>query len=189
MTQTARGYYDQPPAFLENTVIEISVPSGRLIATDDLRTVKYFEIDPPMSINYGAGLDAWAKKFAEINVAYAFVGNTCPSVTRLPDGLIQVVTPAWNEETDEAEFNDDEVVVAKICTDLWATMLTDYQGWLDHGGPEVEAANERYALTVFTVFDVTPGKYRWTVYSHSDRFDRDSLDRVTYAQLELVEAY
>ncbi|WP_422758927.1 hypothetical protein [Paenarthrobacter sp. C1] len=187
MTQTARGYYDQPPIYLENTVVEISVPSGRLIASDDLRSVKHFEIEPPMSINYGAGLDAWAKEYAEINVAYAFVGNTCPSVTRRPDGLIQVVTPSWSE--GKTTLEDDETVVAEICTDLWATMLTDYQHWLDHGGPEVEAANEGYALTVFTVFDVTPGKYRWTVYSHSDRFDRDSPDRVTYAQLELIEAY
>jgi hypothetical protein len=180
-------YYSKPPEFLGNTVIEISVPSGRLIASDDLRSVKHFDIDPPMSINYGYGLDAWAKKMAEINVAYAFTGNTCPSVTRRPDGLIQVVTPAWSE--GKTTFIDAEVVVAKICTDVWATMLTDYQNWLDHGGPEVAVANAEFAFDTCTVFEVTPGKYRWTVYSHSDHFDRDSLERVTYAQLELIQAY
>lgn len=183
-------YYAKQPAFLGNTVVEISVPSGRLIASDDLRSTKHFDIEPPFSINYGSGLDAWAKEFAaRTSTAYAFVGNTCPSVTRRNDGLIQVVTPAWSDEDEGSAFNDDEAVVAKICTDLWATMLTDYQNWLDHGGPEVAAANAEYAFDTYTVFDVTPGKYRWTVYSHSDRFDRDSLERVTYAQLELIEAY
>lgn len=182
-------YYAKLPEFLGNTVIEISVPSGRLIATDDLRSTKHFDIEAPLSINYGSGLDAWAKEFAErANTAYAFVGNTCPSVTRRTDGLIQVVTPAWGDDEDPA-FKDDETVVAKICTDLWATMLTDYQSWLDHGGPEVAVANADFAFDTYAVFDVTPGKYRWTVYSHADYFDRDNLGRVTYAQLELIEAY
>lgn len=182
-------YYAKWPEFYGTTVVEIDVPSGRLIAADDLRSVKHFDIDPPLSINYGYGLDVWAKKLAEVNVAYAFVGNTSPSVTRRSDGLIQVVTPDWDEETDDARLNDDESVIAKICTDLWATMLTDYQGWLDHGGPEVAAANAGYSLDKHTVFEVAPGKYRWTVFSHSDRFDTDHLELVLYAQLELIEPY
>lgn len=184
---TPNNYRTQPPEFLGDSVIEISVPSGRLIASDDLRSVKHFDIEPSQSINYGYGLDAYARELAARNVAYAFVDNTCPSVTRRTDGLIQVVTPVWSK--GEVSFNDDEVVVAKICTDHWATMLTDYQHWLDHGGAEVATANAEFAFDTFTVFEVTPGKYRWTVYSHSDQFDRDRLDRVTYAQLELIEAY
>jgi GNAT superfamily N-acetyltransferase len=39
-----RGFYDQQPEFLENTVLEITVPSGRLIASDDLRAVKHFDV-------------------------------------------------------------------------------------------------------------------------------------------------
>lgn len=186
---TPSNYRAQQSEFLGNSVIEISVPSGRLIATDDLRLVKHFDIEAPLSINYGFGLDVWAKEFAErANTAYAFVGNTSPSVTRRPDGLIQVVTPAWSEGEDPG-FNDDETVITKICTDLWATMLTDYQNWLDHAGPEVAAANAGSGFDTYTVFEVTPGKYRWTVYSHSDRFDRDNLGRTVYAELELIEAY
>jgi hypothetical protein len=182
-------YYAKQPEFLGNTVVEISVPSGKLIASDDLRSTKHFDIEPPFSINYGSGLDAWAKEFAaRTNTAYAFVGNSSPSVTRRNDGLIRVANPAWIKDADPA-FDDDETVVAKICTDLWATMLTDYQNWLDHGGSEVAVANAEFAFDTYTVFGVTPGKYRWTVYSHSDYFDRDSLGRVTYAQLELVEAF
>lgn len=183
------NYYAKPPAFTGNTVVEISVPSGKLIASDDLRSTPYFDVEPSFSINYGHGLDAWAKEFAaRTNTAYAFVGNTSPRVTRRTDGLIQVAKPAWSEEPGP-DFEDGEAIVATICTDLWATMLTDYQNWLDHGGPDVVRANTDYALEVFTVFDVTPGKYRWTVYSHADGFDRDILGRVTFAQLELIEAY
>ncbi|MET4143901.1 hypothetical protein [Arthrobacter sp. UYCo732] len=189
MPADSENYYAQQSKFTGNTVIEISVPSGRLIATDDLRSTNHFDIEPPFSINYGSGLDAWAKAFAaRTNAAYAFVGNTCPSVTRRNDGSIQVVTPAWSEDEGGA-FNDDEVVVAKICTDLWATMLTDYQNWLDHGGPEVAVANADFAFDTYTVFEVTPGKYRWTVYSHNDHFDRDAEGRITYARLELLDTY
>lgn len=183
------GYYDKQPEFLGTTVVEIDVPSGRLIAADSLCSIEHFDVDPPLSINYGFGLDVWAKKFAELNLAYAFVGNTSPSVTRDAAGLIQVVSPDWNEKTHEPKLDAGERVVASICTDLWAAMLTDYQGWLDHGGPDVAAANAPYALEKYNVIDVAPGKYRWTVYSHSDRFDRDRDGRVTYAQLELIEAF
>lgn len=190
MTDRSRDYYAKQPEFYGPTVVEITVPSGRLIAADTLHSVKHFNIDPPLSINSGYGLDAWAKKLAEVNVAYAFAGNTSPSVIRRADGIIQVATPGWDEELDdEAKFGDDETIVASICTDLWATMLTDYQGWLDHGGPDVKAANAPYGLKKFNVFEVTPGKYRWTVYTHTDRWDRDAPGRITFAQLELIEAY
>lgn len=186
---TSMNYYDEQPEFLGTTVVEIDVPSGRLLAADSLCTLEHFDVDPPLSINYGFGLDVWAKRFAKLNLAYAFVGNTSPSVTRRADGLIQVVTPDWDDEEDDFRLNEGEAIVAEICTDLWAAMLTDYQGWLDHGGPDVDAANAPYQLTKYTVIEVTPGKHRWTVYSHSDRFDRDQDGRITYAQLELIEAF
>ena len=66
-------------------------------------------------------------------------------------------------------------------------MLTDYLNWLDNGGPSIETANEDYGVQKFTVFDVTPGKYRWTVLSHSDMFDTDSA--LIFAHLDLIEAY
>jgi hypothetical protein len=181
-------YYAKQPEFHGPTIVEIDVPSGRLIAADTLCGVGHFNIDMPLSIESGYGLDAWAIAFAEVGVAYAFAGNTCPSVTRRTDGLIQVSSPDW--ETDEqAEFGDDETVVATICTDLWAAMLTDYQHWLNHGGPDVETANAPYGLTKFFVIDVTPGTYRWTVHSHADRFDTHAMGRINFAHLELVEAY
>lgn len=184
------SYYARQPAFTRNTVVEIDVPSGKLIAADDLRRVEHFDVDPALSINTGFGMDAYAALLAEQrNTAYAFVGNTSPTVTRQPDGSLEVVSLDYNEQTDEPVFIADEHPIAKICTDLWATMLTDYQNWLDHGGSDISAGGQASAIQKFTVIEVPPGKYRWTVFSHNDSFDMDAEGRITYARLEPIDSY
>ena len=183
-----RGSYAIPAPFAGPTIVEIAVPSGKLLATDDLRRAPFFVVEATQSINYGAGLDAWAHRYAaEAQVAYAYVGNTCPSVTRLPDGSLVVVSPAWDDETDQPAPLEEEVVVASICTDLWATMLVDYEHWLKNDGPSVDVLNGgATADGDYTVIDVAPGVYRWTAFSHSDSFDIDADGRVEYAKLEFL---
>lgn len=171
------NYYDPQPDFYDNTVVEISVPSGKIIVSDNLQRPAHFDIDPPISINHGYGADAYSKVFAEkANTAYASVGNTDPSIVRLDSDQFKVARARGNENC-----------VAEIVTDLWAVMLTDYQNWLDNGGTPIETVNDDYSMQKFTVFDVTPGKYRWTVLSHSDMFSTD--DARVFAHLELIEAY
>lgn len=168
---------------------EIDVPSGKLIVADNLGRVEHFSIEPPMSINTAAGTDAWARLLAaQANTAYAYVGNSCPSVIRTADGALEVMCLGWDEGTDRpGQLSEGEEKVAAIRTDLWAAMATDYQNWLDHGGPDVTVANKPYAVEVFTVIDVEPGRYRWIAYSHVDSFDMDAEDRITYARLERIE--
>jgi hypothetical protein len=186
--QRTKDYYAKPPVFEDFTVVELSVPSGRIIASDDLRGPDFFDVEQTQSINYGAGLDTWAKAWAtEANVGYSFVGNTCPSIARNSDGLIQVVSPDHDEEGDEEVFENGETVLAKISTAHWAVMITDHQNWLDNGGISIEQDPEQ--ISEFTVFDVTPGKYRLTTFSHNDYFDIDRVGRVVYAKLEFIEAY
>jgi hypothetical protein len=183
------SYYAQPEPFYGQTVVEITVPSGKLIVSDDLRRTPTFDIDPQQSINYGAGCDAYSKLQAEqVNVAYASVGNTCPSITVDADGLIQIVTLDWTQETGPI-FENNEVSVGTICTSHWAAMATDYQHWLDNGGKPIDEANAEFKFDTYFVLDVEPGKYRWTVFSHSDRFNSDEPGRHVYAHLELIEAY
>jgi hypothetical protein len=185
---TAQEYYAPQEPWSGTTVVEIAVPSGKLIASDDLRKGP-FDIEPQQSINYGIGADAYSRLFAETrNIAYASTGNTCPQITKNADGLLQVVSPFWSEETGSV-LEESEKVVARICTDHWATMLTDYDFWRACGGETVEEANKEFNSETFFLIDVTPGKYRWTVYSHSDFFDVDSLDRVVFAKLELIETF
>lgn len=184
---TAQEYYAPQEPFTGTTVVEIVIPSGKLIASDDLRK-GVLDLEPQQSINYGAGCDAYAKLFSQLNVAYASVGNSCPRITRNSDGLIQVMSPYWSAETGTI-FEENEEVVAEICTDHWATMITDYDFWLALGGKTVEEANKEFNSETFFLIDVTPGKYRWTVYAHADDFDRDVTDRVVFAKLELIEAF
>lgn len=168
------NYHDKQPEFLGNTIVEISVPSGKLIAGNDLRSTPHFDVEKLLSINSGFGCDAWAQEFAEkANGALAWVGNSSPSIVRVDSDQFQVVDEPRNGEAS----------VAWICTDLWAVMLTDYQNWLDNGGEEVTEDDD------YTVFDVTPGNYRWTVFSHADNFDTHARGRVLYAELDLIEAY
>lgn len=188
MPHSDNCYAKQPP-FTGNTVIEIDVPSGKLIVNDSLRSVEHFDVEPPLSINYGVGLDAYAVLLAkQANAAYAFVGNSSPSVARQADGSLEVINPEWGD-FDEPVLNAGETIVARICTDLWAAMLTDYQHWLDHGGPDISTANDRFAIKAYTVFEVPAGKYRWTVFSHADGFDMHAAGRVAYARLESIEKY
>lgn len=190
MTKTLNPYRVREP-FHGTTVVEIPVRSGKLIVSDDLRTTPFFKVAPPASLNYGAGLDEWTKACAEqAQLAQAFVGNTDPRITRQQDGSLIVVSPAWSEETGERILVNDETIVGRICTDHWSVQMADYEQWLSHGGPAIEVANEPYAIDYkFSIVGVTPGLYRWTVYSADDDFQMDGPGRIEYAKLELIQAY
>lgn len=176
--------------FPGNTVVEIPVPSGVLIASDDLRSVKHFDVETRLSINTGFGQDAWAKDLAtHARTAYAFVGNTDPRIIKTADGSLQVVELAYDKEKKEPVLHDGEEIVARILTGVWATMLTDYSNWLYAGGPAVTEATPPSHEGGVTLISVTPGLYRWTVYGHSDSFDFEGPGRITHAMLELVQAY
>lgn len=182
-------YFPVPEPFEGPTVVEIAVPSGKLIISDDLRKAPLFEIDPQQSINYRAGCDAYSKLLAEkVNVAYASVGNTCPRITVNADGLIQIVSLDWTKETGVL-FEEGEVEEGQLSTDHWAAMATDYDFWLACGGKSVEEANAKYSFETHYVLDVAPGKYRWTVFAHSADFDSDLPGRHVFANLELIQAY
>jgi hypothetical protein len=184
-------FHEHKTPFAGPTVVELDIPSGKIIASDDLREPDHFDVEDENYIDGAFGWDLWAKDFAtKANVGYSFVGNTSPVILVKPDGIFRVVKADYDDENvGRPPYEPDDTIIASICTDHWATMITDYQYWLDHGGKTVEELNEPYKFLVFTVFDVTPGKYRWTVYSHSDGFKNHADGRVVYAQLELIEAY
>ena len=173
---------------VDTTVVKIQVPSGTIIAADSLSTLEYFDVEPWMPIDSEDGIEALTHLHAtRLNTAYAFVGNSSPTVTRQADGALNVI----RSDVDDAAMpvlNEGESAVAEICTEMWSVMFTDYQNWLDHGGEDISVVNRRYACNMFTLIEVTPGTYRWTVYSHADSFDMDAEGRVTYARLELIQA-
>jgi hypothetical protein len=173
----------KPEPFYGETILEIDVPSGKLVIADSLGPVFYPE--SVSSINYGRGQHEMALKYAEdYNVASACVGNSCPTITQQTAGSYMVVSLDLDEE-DNPAFENGEKEVAHVVTDSWSVELTDYQNWLDNGGEELpEGASHRY-----TLLSVTPGKYRWTVKCHAEGWDHADFDRAEFATLELVEAY
>ena len=173
----------KPEPFYGETVLEIDVPSGKLVIADSLGPVFYPE--SVSSINYGRGQHEMALKYAEdYNVASACVGNSCPTITQQADGSYMVVSLDLDKD-DNPAFENGEKEVAYVITDSWSVELTDYQNWLDNGGDELpEGASHRY-----TLLSVTPGKYRWTVKSHADGWDYSDFHRAEFATLELVEAF
>lgn len=173
----------KPEPFYGETILEIDVPSGKLVVADSLGPVFYPE--SVSSINYGRGQHEMALKYAEdYNVASACVGNSCPTITQQTDGSYMVVSLELNEEEDDVIFEDGEKKVAHVVTDSWSVELTDYQNWLDNGGEELtEGARHRY-----TLLSVTPGKYRWTAKCHADGWDYYDFPRAEFATLELVES-
>lgn len=171
----------KPEPFYGETVLEIDVPSGKIVIADSLGPVFYPE--SVSSINYGRGQHEMALKYAQdYNVASACIGNSSPTITQRADGSYVVVSLDLDEE-DKPVFEEGETKVAHVVTDSWSVEITDYQNWLDNGGEElIEGAHHRY-----TMISVTPGKYRWTVKSHADGWDYYEFPRAEFATLELVE--
>lgn len=181
--------YRQREPFPHDTVVEINVPSGRVLISDDLRGAPKYRLEPPASLNYRAGLDDYARLFAEqANMAYAFVGNSCPSVYREErTGDLIVMNPAYDEETDDYLAVEGATKIATVCTDLWATMIVDYEEWLAAGGDDLDTLNGRNAIDwAYTVVEIPAGRYRWTAFSHNEGFDIHGEGLLTYARLERI---
>lgn len=194
VTKRANDYFAEELPFTGVTVTEITVPSGRLIASHKLNTVNHFDIDPdPYSDNDGAGLDEWSQSFARwANTAQALIADVDTRITRNAAGTVEVITPERDAATGQNRLHEEENIVARVfCPDYGSIMLTDYQNWLDHGGPDILNAPDRFEIKDYQIFEVTPGRYKWTVYSHADDFEPHSTtgERITFACLERVETY
>lgn len=158
---------------------ELNVPSGKIVVANDLRDwfpLPYGSEDLP-SVNSVIGCRAVAQAYAQVGLAHAFVGNTCPSVIRLSDASFKISSEpsedVWNgEEWVEREdpVGREDEVVASICTDLWWYSLCD----LD----ELERRFARFGKEHdrdFTVIDVKPGVYK---FRHNDSVDESEEEEV-----------
>lgn len=193
----ALKYVDLPPSFNENTIVELDFPSGKVITADSLFDfVPDANFDDSFNFNSGFGMDKYSRAIAkERDLGYVFVGNSCPSINRQKDGSFKIVREAFAENDqgdDEPVYEDGEEKVATIITNLWAVSMIDYDKWLAYGGEDIAQnppnLHGSHSDGYYSVFDVTPGKYRLTIYSNSESFDRDA-ERTEYAKLELIEQY
>ena len=78
MSIYTHDYFAEQAEFTGDTVVDLDVPSGQLIAADHLRLVEHFNVEPLLSINSGVGLAA-----SDPNAPY------CLPTTKQGDLLLQ----------------------------------------------------------------------------------------------------
>jgi hypothetical protein len=190
-------------------VMELAVPSGKMIVHDSLAPVFDFDL---MNYNSKLGQAEAQQIMAAQGCAFGPVGNSCPSLVRT--GEPGSNSFAITNIDEDLEPGDEGYVagekLASICTDLWAYSIADLDHFVAAARAKFEAATaeERFALVrhelinwavqpgdpreridelgwTVTVVDVTPGTYRFTHHSGEAGFDGDAWP-VAYAHVELV---
>jgi hypothetical protein len=173
-----------PKPFTKKTVLELSIPSGKLVISDCLNP-----IFTPVGYESAGALHNIAVNYIKnFGVATARVESS-PSLVFKNDGRILIADV--NDEDDNEITLDDETVAPyhRTGTYDYAIEMTDYTNWLNHGGENLDDGKSYD----YTLLDVEKGRYRWIVMSHSAEFDsdleREKNNRVVYAELELIETY
>lgn len=172
-------YHDQNRAYTAS----VQFPSGKLLAND------WFRLDNPgfndatkkatghvQSINHATGRITKSLAFADLNIAYQSIGNTCPSVWKIGDILIiGYMDDEVDEEADEivdmgsVHTHQAELThVASISTDLWAYTIADQDVVTqivrdETGDPEYclpEGFDSGHGWDTVGSFHVTPGTWK-----------------------------
>jgi hypothetical protein len=196
-------------------VIELAVPSGKMIVTDALQPVFDFDL---LNYNSKAGQAEAQQIMAAQGCAFGPLSNSSPSFVRIGEAGADGATSNSFVITDmdeELEPGDEGYVagekLAYICTDLWAYSIADLDHFVATARAKFEAADEteraelsRHELFnwavqpgdprdridqlgwTVTVVDVKPGTYRFTHHTGEADYDRDAWP-VTYAHVELIE--
>lgn len=176
--------HDKGVPFTMNTALEISVPSGKLLVTDN-----FGDHFVPEGKNEGESAfmhNLAVRHMNEYKIATARIDDF-PKMIKNPDGSF-VFTTLDEEDT----VLDGETIIKYNETGLYdySVEMMDYGNWLEKVGTNLEG-NRNYSL-----IDVEPGLYLWTVYSHNQEFyeifyekNPDLNKRRTYAKLELVKGY
>lgn len=163
---------------------ELNVPSGRIVVANDLR--KWFPLPEGdgdlASVNTVLGCRQTTKAYADVGMAHAFVGNTCPGVFKLEDGKFKIANEPpdeyWNG-TDWVAYEQPPVMegkqVGSITTDLWWYSMCD--------GDEFKRRTKKFGGSLKTAdaktIKVKPGVYRFRhndeVPRHEDRGDEETV--------------
>ncbi|MGW6600493.1 hypothetical protein [Streptomyces sp. NPDC055036] len=160
------------------TEITLSIPSGRIVVTDDLRPVYRWERDAFADYNTVLGQAQVVEAMASIGCAYGPVGNSCPGLYRTgPDSYI-IASPRCDE--DDNPSLPEDTCLASICTDLWAYSIADFEHWRTRGGDPGEIGWSD------SVVDVAPGTYRFTHHSGERGFDPYADETVIFAHIERI---
>lgn len=173
--------HDKGVPFTMNTALEISIPSGTIVMTDN-----FVENFVP-SGDY-EGQSAWMHNLAvgymnDYKIATARIDET-PALLRKNGNEFVIATLG-----KKGKVFEDEVLAKYNRTGLYdySIELMDYDNWLNTVGTRLEESHD------YSLFHVTPGVYLWTVYSHNQKFYEDYYTendkpkkRKVYAELTFV---
>lgn len=174
---------------------EMNVPSGKLVVANDLRVL--FPLpegdDDIESINTTLGCHQTTLAYAAVGMAHGSVGNSCPSVYKLPKGQGYSIGTVSGVSRGARQ-------VTRICTDLWWYSICDKdefdrrcQKFSDQivkrkrkgskvpAEDPVKVALEHWACEIV---DVEPGVYR---FRHDYNIDRNEY-KVVFTRFERVRA-
>ncbi|WP_328973633.1 hypothetical protein [Streptomyces sp. NBC_00239] len=155
------------------TEITLNVPSGKLIVTDDLRDVYDVDFDAGASYNSALGQAQVVEAMAAIGCAFAPVGDSSPNLYRDGANNYVIASPLYddNDVPHLPEALAEAECLAEISTELWAYSIADFEDWKAKGGtPGSKLLGE------YTVADVAPGTYKFTLHVGERGFDKFDFD-------------
>lgn len=161
------------------TVVEIDVPSGKVVINDSLRDV-YDAEDDGLNYNSKLGQHIYVERMAELGCAYGPVLNTSPGFYETGEGSYVIARAAMNWETDEEIIPEGWVERASVCTDLWAYSIADYDDYVSKGG-QIE---REYGSP--EVVEIPAGRYRLTHHTGEKDFDFDAEGEIIFGHFERI---
>jgi len=119
-------------------------------------------LDHGPSINYLKGIRVRSERYANMNIAHFFVGNSCPAVIQTPSGQLSI-----HPDTKDSKGT----ALTSICTDLWWATMIDEQYWrefMTDAGMSKEDQDTMLADDA-TIIDIKPGYWKFTSRSITNR--------------------
>ncbi|GGU38743.1 hypothetical protein [Streptomyces violascens] len=151
------------------TEITLDVPSGKLIVTDDLRDVYNVDFDAGASYNTDLGQAQVVQAMAAIGCAFGPVGDSSPNLYRDGENSYFIASPLYDD--NDVPSLPESKCLAEIFTELRAYSIADFEDWKAKGGtPGSKLLGE------YTVVDVAPGTYKFTLHVGERGFDKFDFD-------------
>lgn len=165
------------------TVIDLAVPSGRIVVDDDLRHVyDGFDHDTFASYNTALGQAQVVRAMADLGCAFGPVGNSCPGLYRTGENTYVIASPGYDDEGEPTGFAAHLKPLAHITTDLWAYSIADHDDYTAKGGTSHPQRSHGP-----DVVDIGPGTYRFTHHTGEKGFDHYAHGTVIFAHIERIK--
>ncbi len=153
---------------------ELNIPSGIMMVANDLRPA--FDVFGNFGINSKIGCLKTTRAMADIGCAFAFVGNSCPSMYRFPGNRFTIANYGSGYLLDGILKHQRGRRVAGICTDLWWYSIVDGDEFKRRGCESKHQADS---------VRIKPGVYRFSHHMYERDFDHDAR-HIIYSSIEWI---